>query len=461
MGREVHGSAVMARAGSSKSVLPRASRATSTTHQSTARASSGRALNFGLLSQKLKANAEEDAGSNDDSASGNEKLDKKPAGKGKQQQERNRVLAVMSRNLCTQYDNSGGTSHTITSSKLQNKLLAGVDLTAKEITLVQSEYVPVKLKTDPFEKAILKIQKKLQKQDEKEQEELKELEQQTATQNIISQNLKQKVLGKTLISEKYIVSYKNKTKQKWDIFILGLAFQNSLLIPIDLAFEPEFTKIKGFEVFDNMVDGLFLVDMIVMFMTSFINKKGAEVLNSHQIAAKYMMSFRFVADFFAVLGTGIVTQYVPALKAFGIFKMVRIMRLGGIIARLNVPEDVKALLNLLKFTFYLWLLVHVLGCSWYIVISINKDNVDESGRSLRWYSPTDWMNASAANMFSDEIPKAHKYLISLYHAVLMLGSNEIGPVNIEEMAFCVAGLIMTSLINAQIFGEMAVLITVM
>merc|ERR1712166_1553592 len=127
---------------------------------------------------------------------------------------------------------------------------------------------------------------------------------------------------------------------------------------------------------DNIVDGLFLVDMIVMFMTSFINKKGAEVLNSHQIAAKYMMSFRFVADFFAVLGTGIVTQYVPALKAFGIFKMVRIMRLGGIIARLNVPEDVKALLNLLKFTFYLWLLVHVLGCSWYIVISINKDNVD-------------------------------------------------------------------------------------
>ena len=33
--------------------------------------------------------------------------------------------------------------------------------------------------------------------------------------------------------------------------------------------------------------------------------------------------------------------------------------------------------------------------------------------------------------------------------------------NTEEMAFCVAGLIMTSLINAQIFGEMAVLITVM
>ena len=86
-----------------------------------------------------------------------------------------------------------------------------------------------------------------------------------------------------------------------------MAFQNSLIIPIDLAFEPEFTRLKSFEVFDNIVDGLFLIDMIVMFMTSFINKKGAEVLDSHKIAAKYLMSFRFVADFFAVLGTGIVT----------------------------------------------------------------------------------------------------------------------------------------------------------
>ena len=42
----------------------------------------------------------------------------------------------------------------------------------------------------------------------------------------------------------------------------------------------------------------------------------------------------------------------------------------------------------------------------------------------------------------------------------MLGSNEISQANTEEMAFCVAGLIMTSLINAQIFGEMAVLIIV-
>jgi hypothetical protein len=42
----------------------------------------------------------------------------------------------------------------------------------------------------------------------------------------------------------------------------------------------------------------------------------------------------------------------------------------------------------------------------------------------------------------------------------MLGSNEIGPVNLNEFYFCITVMIITSLINATIFGEMAVLITV-
>lgn len=40
----------------------------------------------------------------------------------------------------------------------------------------------------------------------------------------------------------------------------------------------------------------------------------------------------------------------------------------------------------------------------------------------------------------------------------MIGQNEIGPVNIEEMAACVFMLLFTSIVNANLFGEMAVLI---
>jgi hypothetical protein len=60
-------------------------------------------------------------------------------------------------------------------------------------------------------------------------------------------------------------------------------------------------------VFDNIVDGLFILDMLLMFFCSYLNKKGVEEWDSKKIAMNYMKSFRFFADSGAVLGTGLVT----------------------------------------------------------------------------------------------------------------------------------------------------------
>jgi hypothetical protein len=62
-------------------------------------------------------------------------------------------------------------------------------------------------------------------------------------------------------------------------------------------------------------------------------------------------------------------------------------------------------------------------------------------------------------MFSEETGIVKKMLYSLYYSILMLGLNEIGPVNNIELLYVTFGLILTSLVNAQIFGEMAVLIS--
>jgi hypothetical protein len=70
----------------------------------------------------------------------------------------------------------------------------------------------------------------------------------------------------------------------WDLFVLILALQNSIIIPFDLAYEPEFTGTTGFKIFDFVVDFLFLIDMILMFIHSFLNKKGIEIFDSIKIA---------------------------------------------------------------------------------------------------------------------------------------------------------------------------------
>jgi len=42
----------------------------------------------------------------------------------------------------------------------------------------------------------------------------------------------------------------------------------------------------------------------------------------------------------------------------------------------------------------------------------------------------------------------------------MLGSNEMGPVGLEELLYATLSLLFLNIINANIFGEIAMLITV-
>lgn len=54
-----------------------------------------------------------------------------------------------------------------------------------------------------------------------------------------------------------------------------------------------------------------------------------------------------------------------------------------------------------------------------------------------------------------------KYFSAMYHAVLMLGSNEMGPTTTFEGAFISCVLVLCIIVNSNIFGEMAVLVQMM
>lgn len=56
----------------------------------------------------------------------------------------------------------------------------------------------------------------------------------------------------------------------------------------------------------------------------------------------------------------------------------------------------------MKLTFFLCLLVHFIGCFWYLVCKMNKDAVDQDGRSLRWYPPSDWVNYQDSTLFNED-----------------------------------------------------------
>ena len=139
-----------------------------------------------------------------------------------------------------------------------------------------------------------------------------------------------------------------------------------------------------------------------MFFTSYQDKTGQIIKHSHTIALKYIKSVRFFCDFCAILGTGFLTQFVHSFKLFGIFKLVRVFRLSDIISKLNIPKDVKAIITIMKLTFYLFLLIHMLACAWYNVCSLHQNEVDEFGVAQKWYPPLDWVNYKESKLFTDE-----------------------------------------------------------
>ena len=157
---------------------------------------------------------------------------------------------------------------------------------------------------------------------------------------------------------------------------------------------------------------------------------------------------RFIADFCAILGTGFLTQFYPSFKIFGIFKLIRVSRLSRMISKMNIPKDVKAIVTIVKLTFYLFLLIHMMACAWYNVCILHSGDIDEHGNATKWYPPLDWINYKQSELFTDDIGIMKKYLICLYHGVLIVGFNELGPVNTHELLIMTLMLLGCAIINA-------------
>ena len=188
-----------------------------------------------------------------------------------------------------------------------------------------------------------------------------------------------------------------------------------------------------------------------MFLTSVVDSKGKHITNSIEIAFIYIKTRRFYFDVMSLLSI-----YKP-LRILGFTKMFRVQRLATFINRLNVEPLLKTFFKLLKLIFYLFLVIHIMSCFMWLVVKQNKDEFLD-GISLRYYPPLDWINVADSELFVEDIPIFKKYLVCLYYGVLILGLNEMGPVNNIEMLYFIGTLLMSAIMNSLIFSDVIMLI---
>lgn len=229
---------------------------------------------------------------------------------------------------------------------------------------------------------------------------------------------------------------------KWDIFVICLALWNVFFIPYNVAFRPSIGSTPWFQAFNYFIDIAFFFDIVVNFRTTYFNKDGDEVFTAKEIAKRYIFGGRFFIDLLASVPLDNISK---ELEIFGLLKLIRLSRLSRIITRLNFRDDVKIIFKVLELIFTLIVLIHCLACFWYYVVDRDQD----------WVPPLDFIHVKT-NLYNEGTFK--KYFSSVYHAIMMLNGGEVGPRTVIELIFVSVIMLAGAIINANIFGNMAVLI---
>lgn len=140
--------------------------------------------------------------------------------------------------------------------------------------------------------------------------------------------------------------------------------------------------------------------------------------------------------------------------------MTRILKLGAIIKRANLGKNEKALLNMLKLLFYLFFILHTFACFWYSAVTEHfSDDAELDFPDEPWYAPLSWVNYPDWSFYSPELTISFKYWTMLYHGLMFLGLNEMGPVSNIDFLFAILILLACSFVNAFIFGDMATVVS--
>lgn len=75
---------------------------------------------------------------------------------------------------------------------------------------------------------------------------------------------------------------------------------NCFVVPVQLAFAPEWMHNIGFILLNYLIDMLFLIDIFICFKTPYINKFGELETSSELMAKKYINS-TFIVDLLATI----------------------------------------------------------------------------------------------------------------------------------------------------------------
>ena len=174
---------------------------------------------------------------------------------------------------------------------------------------------------------------------------------------------------------KWLWRYNGQARMKWDILIMILSVINWFQVPYQVSFDNTVDDFILIEIINYMIDLSFFIDVFVNFRTSYFNStKNVEITDSKLIAIQYLKT-RFWLDFISSTPFDYLLFILPSsdvnstsLKLFSLLKLVRVLRLGRLIAHMNIKNEFKTSLKLIKLVFFIVIILHLMACTWYYIV---------------------------------------------------------------------------------------------
>ena len=179
-----------------------------------------------------------------------------------------------------------------------------------------------------------------------------------------------------------IIDSLNKNKQLWDLLILVMAIFNSFAVPLEYVVT-ELLENQNYAMLDLIINILFIFDIVIGFRTTYFDAFGMEVRDPKQLAKNYLAGM-FVVDFMSSIPYRYAKMIIPFLGSISflkILKIARISRFAPFVQKLEMTEEDKATLKIFQLLLILVLILHCLGCFWFIIVI--RENV--------WAPPLDFI----------------------------------------------------------------------
>uniref|UniRef100_H2Z0V5 Potassium voltage-gated channel subfamily H member 2 n=1 Tax=Ciona savignyi TaxID=51511 RepID=H2Z0V5_CIOSA len=282
---------------------------------------------------------------------------------------------------------------------------------------------------------------------------------------------------------KWTILHYSLFKAVWDWLILILVIYTAIFTPFTAAFvlklrhevKPEaevpqqgYNFTEPLNVIEFLVDIFFVIDILINFRTTYVNKNDEVVSKPGKIAIHYFKGW-FLIDLVAAVPFDLLVANPSQQETtlIGLLKTARLLRLVRVARKLDrYSEFGAAVLFLLMCTFVL--IAHWLACIWYAIGNMERphlkeDNIgwlDNLGTQLHKPYINSYKNGTMVASFNGPTTK-DKYVTALYFtfsSLTSVGFGNVSPNTNNEKIFSICVMLIGALMYASIFGNVSAII---